>query len=140
MQTVLEVQPLVRLVLYIEDNISNIESVQELLSRRRDVALMYSRTGLDGIAMAVAHKPAVILLDLHLRDITGVDALSLAEQPRDHQYSSYGAIVQRVAKTDSFWVRCWVLQVRIETLPTWQLFKRARKLPRQFAIAGELGN
>ena len=45
MQTVLEAQPLVRHVLYIEDNVSNIELVQELLSRRSDLALIYSRTG-----------------------------------------------------------------------------------------------
>ena len=75
MQTVLEAQPLVRHVLYIEGNMSNIELVQELLSRRSDLALIYSRTGLVGIAMAVAYKPAVIILDLHLGDIKGVDAL-----------------------------------------------------------------
>lgn len=64
-----------RLVLYIEDNLSNIALVEELLSRREGLQLMSSRTGLDGVAMATAHSPEVILMDINLPDISGMDAL-----------------------------------------------------------------
>lgn len=75
MNTVLEAQPPVRLVLYIEENKSCFELVEELLARRNDVRLMHCRSGIEGLAMAVLHMPAVIMLDLHLRDITSMDAL-----------------------------------------------------------------
>lgn len=64
-----------RLVLYIEDNLANIALVEELLSRREDLKLLSSRTGTEGLELAIARRPDVILMDIHLPDISGLDAL-----------------------------------------------------------------
>jgi len=63
-------------VLYIEDNASNVRLVERLLKQRRPgVTLLNARDGERGLAMAVAHQPNLIFLDLHLPDTTGEEVL-----------------------------------------------------------------
>ena len=70
-------------VLYIEDNPSNFRLVERLLSRRPAVTLLHSPKGLAGIELARAHRPDLILLDLHLPDIDGGRVLEqLVSDPR----------------------------------------------------------
>jgi PAS domain S-box-containing protein len=63
-------------ILYIEDNRLNIRLVERLLTRRPGVRLVAAGTGADGIAAAIREHPRVILLDLHLPDITGEEVLN----------------------------------------------------------------
>jgi CheY-like chemotaxis protein len=65
-----------RVVLQIEDNEANANLVKQLIERRSDLALLTASTGLQGIAMALAHLPNVILLDINLPDISGYEALA----------------------------------------------------------------
>ncbi|MGI8553196.1 MAG: ATP-binding protein [Dehalococcoidia bacterium] len=58
-------------VLYIEDNLSNLEVVERLLNRRPGVKLLTAMQGGLGIELAQKHHPDLILLDLHLPDTTG---------------------------------------------------------------------
>ncbi|MGI8553600.1 MAG: ATP-binding response regulator [Dehalococcoidia bacterium] len=60
-----------RTVLYIEDNLSNLEVVERLLSRRPGVKILTATQGGLGIELAQKHHPDLILLDLHLPDTTG---------------------------------------------------------------------
>jgi len=65
-----------RRVLYIEDNLSNLELVEQILERWpnvRSFAAMQGRLGLD---LAAQHHPDLILLDLHLPDMSGLEVLS----------------------------------------------------------------
>lgn len=72
-----------RTVLQVEDNEANASVVQELIGRRSDLALLTAMTGLKGIEMAIAHLPNVILMDIHLPDINGYEALAaLRSNPR----------------------------------------------------------
>ena len=64
-----------RKVLYIEDNPSNVHLVERLLARRGDVELISTMQGRIGVALAHEHHPALILLDLHLPDISGDQVL-----------------------------------------------------------------
>jgi CheY-like chemotaxis protein len=64
-----------RTVLYIEDNEMNVRLVARLLEQRPDVRLMTAGRGRQGIDLAREHRPALILLDLHLPDMDGVDVL-----------------------------------------------------------------
>jgi PAS domain S-box-containing protein len=62
-------------VLYIEDNASNVRLLQRLLERRSGVRLLNTGRGEEGIQMAQAEHPNLILLDLHLPDISGEEVL-----------------------------------------------------------------
>lgn len=73
-------------VLYIEDNRLNVRLLERLLGRRPNVRLVTAANGADGIALAVQEKPSLILLDLHLPDISGEDVLRrLRSDPRTAQ-------------------------------------------------------
>jgi PAS domain S-box-containing protein len=72
-----------RTVLYIEDNPSNIKLVERLLAKRPEVALLAASDGVLGVELAVEHQPALVLLDLHLPDISGEEVLRrLRNNPR----------------------------------------------------------
>jgi PAS domain S-box-containing protein len=62
-------------ILYIEDNQSNVRLLQRLLGRRSAVRLLTGQTGAEGLEMALRERPDLILLDLHLPDMSGEDVL-----------------------------------------------------------------
>lgn len=62
-------------VVYIEDNLSNLELVQRLFSRLGDTTLIPAIQGQLGIDLAARHQPQLILLDLHLPDLDGDEVL-----------------------------------------------------------------
>ncbi len=62
-------------VLYIEDNPVNILLVEQLLSRWRDVRLMPAQDGATGIRMVSTLRPDLVLLDMQLPDIDGLEVL-----------------------------------------------------------------
>ena len=58
-------------VLYVEDNLTNLRLVERIFDRRPDLKLMTATRGLTGLEMARDHQPAVVLLDVHLPDVNG---------------------------------------------------------------------
>jgi PAS domain S-box-containing protein len=63
-------------ILYIEDNTSNLRLVERLLKQRRPaITLLHASDGTIGIRMALAYKPDLIFLDLHLPDTPGDEVL-----------------------------------------------------------------
>jgi len=64
-----------RTVLYIEDNLSNLELIQRILARRSDLRLITAMHGRLGLDLAREHHPDLILLDVHLPDISGDEIL-----------------------------------------------------------------
>ena len=72
-----------RTVLYIEDNASNLDLVRNLLARQPAIELLAAMRGDLGFEMAALHQPDLILLDLHLPDISGEEVLrQLRSDPR----------------------------------------------------------
>jgi PAS domain S-box-containing protein len=70
-------------VLYIEDNVSNLRLVEQVLSRRPQTTLLSAMQGQLGLDLAREHRPDLILLDLHLPDVPGDEVLRrLLEEPR----------------------------------------------------------
>jgi len=66
-----------RVLLYVEDNPANLKLAQQIIARRSDLKLLSAVTGTLGIAAARAHQPDVILMDINLPDISGIDALAV---------------------------------------------------------------
>jgi len=66
-----------RTLLYVEDNPDNLELVEQIIARRPDLYLLSARDGIRGIEMARASGPEVILMDISLPGISGIDALKI---------------------------------------------------------------
>jgi PAS domain S-box-containing protein len=69
-------------VLYAEDNRLNIELVSQLLELRSGCELRIAHSGREAIASARAAPPDLLLIDMHLGDMTGIDVLqALRDEP-----------------------------------------------------------
>jgi CheY-like chemotaxis protein len=66
-----------RTLLYVEDNPANLELVEQLIARRRDLKLLTAIDGHLGLAVARLQRPDVILLDINLPGIGGFDLLKM---------------------------------------------------------------
>jgi PAS domain S-box-containing protein len=66
-----------RTLLYIEDNPANLKLIEQLIARRPDMRLLTAREGDLGIQLARAHRPEVILMDINLPGISGIEALKI---------------------------------------------------------------
>ena len=65
-----------RTLLYIEDNLSNLTLIEQILEERPEIELLSAMQGQVGLDLARQHSPDLILLDLHLPDLPGWDVLS----------------------------------------------------------------
>ncbi|CAG2151391.1 PAS domain-containing hybrid sensor histidine kinase/response regulator [Cupriavidus numazuensis] len=69
-------------LLYVEDNPANLKLFEQLIARRADVQLITAVNGTLGIELARTALPQVIVMDIHLPDINGIEALlRLREDP-----------------------------------------------------------
>ena len=64
-------------LLCVEDNLANLMLVEELMVRRPDFRLLSARDGPGGIETARRAQPDVILMDINLPGISGIQALQL---------------------------------------------------------------
>jgi CheY-like chemotaxis protein len=66
-----------RTLLYVEDNPANLELVEQLIARRPDLRLLSAADGNLGIEFARAYQPAMILMDINLPGISGIEAMKI---------------------------------------------------------------
>jgi PAS domain S-box-containing protein len=69
-----------RTLLYVEDNPANLELVEQLIARRPDMRLLSAIDGNLGIQLARANQPEVILMDINLPGISGIEALRILRE------------------------------------------------------------
>src|ERR1017187_9446610 len=60
-------------LLYVEDNPANLKLIEQLIARSPDIALLTARDGLEGVELARANQPDVILMDINLPGISGIE-------------------------------------------------------------------
>jgi PAS domain S-box-containing protein len=66
-----------RTLLYVEDNPANLMLIEQLIARRPDMRLLTARDGDLGIQLARSRHPEVILMDINLPGIGGIEALRI---------------------------------------------------------------
>jgi CheY-like chemotaxis protein len=70
-------------LLYVEDNTANLKLIERAVTFRGDLTLLSAMQGRLGLDLARQHQPDLILLDLHLPDISGEELLrNLQGDPR----------------------------------------------------------
>jgi PAS domain S-box-containing protein len=69
-----------RTLLYVEDNPANLMLVEQLIARRSDIRLLTAVNGTLGIELAQASQPEVILMDINLPGISGIEALKILRE------------------------------------------------------------
>jgi PAS domain S-box-containing protein len=66
-------------VLYAEDNEVNVELVRQVMGLRPQWQLVVARNGAEAIELARCERPNLLLLDMHLGDMSGFDVLQALE-------------------------------------------------------------
>ncbi|MEQ1837845.1 MAG: PAS domain S-box protein [Candidatus Nitrotoga sp.] len=69
--------PVLRTLLYVEDNPANLMLVEQIIDRCPHLHMLSARDGNLGVALARAHLPNVILMDINLPGISGIEALNI---------------------------------------------------------------
>ena len=69
-----------RTLLYVEDNPANLKLIEQLIARRPDMRLLSATDGTRGIQLARANQPEVILMDINLPGISGIEALKILRE------------------------------------------------------------
>ena len=83
-ETVARVEPQpggpLRTLLYVEDNPANLKLIEQLIARRPTIRLLSAVDGNQGIQLARAHLPDVILMDINLPGISGIEAMKILRE------------------------------------------------------------
>jgi len=69
-----------RTLLYVEDSPANLKMVEQLITRRTDIRLLSANNANLGISLARDLQPEIILMDINLPGISGVEALKLLRE------------------------------------------------------------
>ena len=64
-------------LLYVEDNPANLMLVEDLIERRPDIRMLSAMDGLRGVEVARSALPDVILMDISLPGISGLQAMQI---------------------------------------------------------------
>ena len=62
-------------ILIVEDNEKNMKLVRDIL-RHQGHATLEAVTGIEGVRLALAERPDLVLMDIQLPDIDGIEALA----------------------------------------------------------------
>ena len=66
-----------RSLLYVEDNPANLQLVQEIISTRSQLELISAKDAISGIELARSRLPNLILMDINLPGMSGIEALAV---------------------------------------------------------------
>jgi CheY-like chemotaxis protein len=69
-----------RTLLYVEDNPANMKLVEQLIARCPDIELLTAVNGTLGIEIARSALPQVILMDVNLPGISGIEAMKILHE------------------------------------------------------------
>ncbi len=65
-----------RILLYVEDNPSNAKLMQEVINRMPELTLLHAKNAEEGIELAKHRAPDLVIMDIQLPGMNGIQALS----------------------------------------------------------------
>jgi PAS domain S-box-containing protein len=89
-----------RLVLYVEDNPANVLFMQDLLSNFDSIDLALASTAEAGLVIALRQQPAVIIMDINLPGMSGLDALRVLKASQQTQHLPVIALTAAASERD----------------------------------------
>ncbi len=72
-------------ILYVEDNLDNLALVQAILAQQANIKLISATRAHKGIELALTHRPQLILMDINLPDMSGLEALKRLQSIEETQ-------------------------------------------------------
>jgi PAS domain S-box-containing protein len=69
-----------RTLLYVEDNPANLTLVEKIIEDHTPLRMLSAGDGPLGVALASAHLPDIILMDVNLPGISGIEAMTILRQ------------------------------------------------------------
>jgi CheY-like chemotaxis protein len=137
-------------VLYVEDNPANLDLVEQIIARRDDVHFFSANEAGAGIAFARSHQPDVILMDINLPGISGMDAMQILRAdprtahipilalsanavPRDIQHALAAGFVDYITKPIK--VSCFVVALDAALLLSQKIRRPRTVVPTATATA-----
>jgi signal transduction histidine kinase/CheY-like chemotaxis protein len=87
-------------ILYIEDIPANVELVREILINEKGIEMITAGNAFDGIKMAQAHTPDLILMDIQLPGMNGLEAFERLRAIKETQAISVVALSAHAMKSD----------------------------------------
>ena len=86
-------------ILIVEDNERNLKLVRDLL-QVKGYATLEAATGEEGVRLATEHKPDLVLMDIQLPGISGIDALRILRADPDTAAIPVIAVTASVMQQD----------------------------------------
>ena len=86
-------------ILIVEDNERNLKLVRDLL-QVKGYATLEAVTGEEGVKLATEHKPDLVLMDIQLPGISGIDALRILRADPDTAAIPVIAVTASVMQQD----------------------------------------
>ena len=86
-------------VLIIDDNPQNRRLVKKMLEVH-GFKIFEASNGLDGVASAIEHKPRIILLDINLPDIDGIEVANTLRNQGNCESCTIIALTAKVMQSD----------------------------------------
>jgi PAS domain S-box-containing protein len=89
-----------RLVLYVEDNPANALFMKDLLSNFDSIDLLVAPTAEAGVELALRRVPAIVIMDINLPGMSGLDALRLLKAAEETRNIPVIALTAAVSERD----------------------------------------
>ncbi len=89
-----------RTLLYVEDNPANLSLVEQLIERRSDLNLLSATDGLSGLRMAREQLPDLILMDINLPIMSGLEAMRLLKSSAETSHIPIIALTANAVPRD----------------------------------------
>jgi len=86
-------------ILIIEDNAKNMKLTRDLL-KAKGYATLEATTGEEGVRLALEHRPDLVLMDIQLPDINGIEAFERIRADADTAAVPVVAFTASVTPTD----------------------------------------